>query len=1318
MELTVTRKDHSAYTINISKGELSQKLLNQDLVTITVVSAIPIEFNIGDSIQLFGNTYTINRLPKIEKRGNYYYEVEFEGQMYALMRAQYLLYDNTGIAIESDFSYMATLEDVIRLAVTNLNRVYGDNAYQFGECPNTAVKNHIIQGENVLAVLQRVCNDYGYEFELKYSDSIIINAGSIGEIKSISFRYGAGKGLYKLERQLVQDKNLFTRLYAYGGTKNLKPAYRNFSRRLKLPGNDQSYIQDNNAINALGLIEATKIFDDIYPHRIGTVTAVTGVNSFVDNTMDFDLNAVDQGQKLYLIPGNPAKIHFNTGNLAGYEFELASYDNNTKTFTIKSIKDDRGYQFPSTDSAFSIGVGDEYVIVDIYMPQTYIDNAEQELYAKASALLAEGSVFKANYTCDIDPLYAKVNEIEVIPGDYIHIVDEELAIDRNTRVISLKRDIIEPYKWTIELGDQVNISITAQLLQQSLEQTKIININQLKDPVKYRNSWRTALELQQLIFDQDGYFDTMNIRPLSINTAMLSVGSKAGQFVLNGIVFEPGYNGVPNRIRSTAGILSHYAIMDTIKSWNISAYDYLVPDNDSRYIYARCEINGTGGEIRFRTEQLKVDEEPGYYNFLIGVLHSLQDNYRKISLTYGSTIIHGKDVRTGRISSQDGLTYFDLDAGEIGGKIVFRSGKTDIDIENNISQAQATANQAQAEAAAISPKDSSLTLRYRFDSDSLSIAADESINKVNGVIQGTRGTNWDWTIGKKGKGIKIISDAGGITVAGTSETTKRALFKKQEFTISGWVKLNSQPAAQVYGVLFDFPYYNTHSSPYFCAHLEFIYLTTQNILVRGQYNLNGTAKTIAANNIAWATWGTDFHHIAFVFKDGLQKLYVDGVEVASDTQSGTITYTDSGIIRVGGGNSGYAKMADWVIDEVRYDARALTAAEILGLYKGLGDAASKTTIDGGLITTGNIILKGSDGAEKAGITAEGGNDSVRIWAGETYTNRASAPFRALQDGTVIANKGYIGGWSLQDDAGGTKLFKALDNKFLIDADNQIIAVRDSNNNDKLVFQAQNLPLLSALQATSVNGNFSISDTSFTGTNTITTNAGTITPSYDGNIILRAYVQYTANVNAGDVRFQMTITAKLYNSSGTTYIKTIGSGSCGFMANGNSLIQITGTLPSGAGGTTYTVKYEVVANDYSVIDPEFNNTLAPGNCIIDWNYPNNQYSYTLTYSRALSILATNGIVSYWSTNKYFYLSSSDASYFLQFKGNAIMYAPSGNAYFNLTDSAVRIQITTTRYLELTSSGVTILGIPSGSDTSGDWGYVKVQPSTGRIYYKTS
>ncbi|GAH50400.1 unnamed protein product, partial [marine sediment metagenome] len=71
------------------------------------------------------------------------------------------------------------------------------------------------------------------------------------------------------------------------------------------------------------------------------------------------------------------------------------------------------------------------------------------------------------------------------------------------------------------------------------------------------------------------------------------------------------------------------------------------------------------GKIIVDEEQRKFDDDPTHYYFLVGILHSVIEGVRGISLTYGQTIINGRFIRTGKIESTDGQVYFGLDDNEL-----------------------------------------------------------------------------------------------------------------------------------------------------------------------------------------------------------------------------------------------------------------------------------------------------------------------------------------------------------------------------------------------------------------------------------------------------------------------------------------------------------------------------------------------------------------------------------------------------------------------------------------------------------------------------
>ena len=71
---------------------------------------------------------------------------------------------------------------------------------------------------------------------------------------------------------------------------------------------------------------------------------------------------------------------------------------------------------------------------------------------------------------------------------------------------------------------------------------------------------------------------------------------------------------------------------------------------------------------------------------------------------------------------------------------------------------------------------------------------------------------------------------------------------------------------------------------------------------------------------------------------------------------------------------------------------------------------TKTVIDGGLVTSGTIQVAGSTSTILAGMTGQGtAASSVRFWAGTSFENRAYAPYRVMQDGSVVMEKATVKG---------------------------------------------------------------------------------------------------------------------------------------------------------------------------------------------------------------------------------------------------------------------------------------------------------------------
>jgi len=214
------------------------------------------------------------------------------------------------------------------------------------------------------------------------------------------------------------------------------------------------YIEKN--VAKYGVIEQTEIFDDIFPSRTGKVTAVDAASPyrFKDATIDFDLNN-------QLLPGTAAKITFNTGQLAGYTFDVAAFNNTTKEVRFNKNQNETALEIPNDN--LRPAIGDTYVFTDILMPQSYIDDAEKRLKTKAQATLDTYADPQYSYVIKFDPKYLREKVIMPKIGDVVWLIDLELEVNKAIRVSSVTRNIVNEYDVQVELTDILSKGTIAQI---------------------------------------------------------------------------------------------------------------------------------------------------------------------------------------------------------------------------------------------------------------------------------------------------------------------------------------------------------------------------------------------------------------------------------------------------------------------------------------------------------------------------------------------------------------------------------------------------------------------------------------------------------------------------------------------------------------------------------------------------------------------------------------------------------------------------------------------------------------------------------------
>ncbi|MGV4333445.1 hypothetical protein ACQ1P5_11715, partial [Ornithobacterium rhinotracheale] len=94
--------------------------------------------------------------------------------------------------------------------------------------------------------------------------------------------------------------------------------------------------------------------------------------------------------------------------------------------------------------------GDTYILVQIMMPETYVLEPERELQAAAQKYLDKNSKQRFVYGIVPDPLYLKKINFSLNLGNTILFKDEYFGIDSDIRVVSITRDINNPYLTSFE----------------------------------------------------------------------------------------------------------------------------------------------------------------------------------------------------------------------------------------------------------------------------------------------------------------------------------------------------------------------------------------------------------------------------------------------------------------------------------------------------------------------------------------------------------------------------------------------------------------------------------------------------------------------------------------------------------------------------------------------------------------------------------------------------------------------------------------------------------------------------------------------------
>ena len=726
--------------------------------SLTLYYSLPehVEIPVGSYCEFQGETFTLKRPEnfKMKHKRLFEYTVLFDPPE---ANAKVWKFRNP-VDGRLKFSLTAKPHEHLQMFVDNMNR--RDKGWTVGECIDGVETLIAYDHDFCIDALTRMASTFKTEYEFT-GKRVSLRKIEYNKSNPLPLSYGCGNGFKPgVGRSNTGDNPPTEILFVQGGTDNIDPS-KYGSSELLLPKNqtlayDGEHFEDEDGFIAKNarryvvdeaglsirrddkqlssLAEDSLDCSEIYPKRVGTVNTVVVIdekNNFydiVDTSIPSSLNYEE-----CLIEGETMTVVFQTGMLAGREFEVKYYHNAVKGKAARRFEivpaDIDGQTMPNT--TFAPKSGDKYAVFKCMLPTAYIcDNATKtgaswDMFRAAVKCLFDNEDLKFTFTGELDGIWSKKDWVNIGGriklGGYIRFSDEQFQKDGVlVRITGIKDYINKPHSPVIELSNTtVSGSVSSTLNDLKSEEVIVDDLH--RDAIqftkrRFRDAKETISMLEEALLDNF----TNSINPIAVQTMSMLVGDESLQFRFVNSKTTPVpvthrivYDNETKQLTAAAGIIQHMTLgINTVsashkvseyKFWDMTAYTSALLDDGKKkyYLYAKVSKTAQTGVFTLSENAIKLEGVSGFYHLLVGVLNSEYNEERSFVTLYGFTEILPGRITTDKIVSTDGNTYFDLLKGIISGQIKFKSGSSglyELDeweaVNGLITQAQNTANAA------------------------------------------------------------------------------------------------------------------------------------------------------------------------------------------------------------------------------------------------------------------------------------------------------------------------------------------------------------------------------------------------------------------------------------------------------------------------------------------------------------------------------------------------------------------------------------------------------------------------------------------------
>ena len=533
-----------------SSCEAVQELMKEDYVQIVWNSASNAVIPVGAYILLGGERYSLLEpyTPEQRTEAEWVYKPKFQSAYRSLSKVPFFMYTTVGSTTTKEAEWTLTDNPANFMAVL-CDAIYAETGIKYDHAVGidvvVASATCDFNCSDIQSAISQIAGAFETEIWLeKYAQAD--GNGYIGKLHMGKAQYGTAVelevGVNVKVPSVTKNGEYFNRFYVFGSARNITQDYQGANvnniatKRLTLSATDYpgGYMDFSNGGQVFSKV---LVFEDIYPSatdlvvmnirswlryrrdestsekvQIGTdpvtgdpiydMYAVWFVNlkrkvggSYVDFTFNNTTYDKEDNPTGMLLPGLVPSLHFNSGPLAGREFEVIYHD------TAETVKD-------GTDgSTFSIQAGDfeikfieegTYIIpavtglipqtdnlvvlFNVMMPASYVDDAEDRLETAALEEINKNyldtetlvPVDRNSYQVESDPTVFSESDPGLTLGRKVNYVNG--TYEKESRITRLVKKLAPSCYQTITIGDDIIKGSIEELKEEAVSANRNIDL--------------------------------------------------------------------------------------------------------------------------------------------------------------------------------------------------------------------------------------------------------------------------------------------------------------------------------------------------------------------------------------------------------------------------------------------------------------------------------------------------------------------------------------------------------------------------------------------------------------------------------------------------------------------------------------------------------------------------------------------------------------------------------------------------------------------------------------------------------------------------